>query len=234
MTDSHAGGAGGQQSGGAGSHETPQNQTPHDGSPEDQKSPVSWRDHKRALDDLVRFKDQSKAQSTQISELQSQLEALNSKIATQNKDFESLYAQEKQKREAIEAEKKTLLGNVVQSERYRAVYPAMKKAGLRDDAENLIEHMDLSAVKIEATSSGRFVCSGVEPFIEEVKRKYPYAFQKPQAPTVNGGSGSGMVTGERWTPAKLVALESECKKKGDLAPYKRAVSEWVQQGKPTS
>lgn len=234
MSDLNAGGAGDQASGGAGSQgETQQNQTPNSGSNEDPKS-VSWSDHKRALADLTRFKDQAKAQAAQLAEMQAQVEALTGKIATQNKDFESLYTTEKQKREAAETERKKLLENVVTSERHRAVYPALKKAGLRDDAENLMDHMDLSAVEIEATSSGRFVCSGIETFVEEAKRKYPYAFQKPQAPNVNGSSGSGTPTGEQWNPRKLFALEQECRKKKDMDPYNRAVSEWIKQGKPAS
>ena len=205
-----------------------------DQSSTDQKSPVNWDDHQRAVKDMLRFKDQSKAEAARVAALQSQIEELSTKMSAQNKDYETLYSSEKQKREAIEAEKNKLLGNVLNSERYRAAYPALKKAGLRDDAENLIEMMGLDAIEVEATSAGRFVCTGVDEFAEAAKVKHPYAFQKAAAPVVNSSSGNGTFNqGEKWTPAKLVALESECKKKGDMAPFKAAFESWKSQGKPT-
>jgi hypothetical protein len=208
-----------------------QNQQSQADSNSGQKS-VSWEDHQRAVKDMLRFKDQSKAESARVQELLSKLEDLNTKVSAQNKDFEALYASEKQKRADIEAEKNKLLGNVVNSERYRAAYPALKKAGLRDDADNLVEMMGLEAIEVEATSTGRFVCTEVERFVETAKAKFPYAFQKAQAPNVNAGGSGSFNAGEKWTPAKLVALESECKKKGDMSPFKAAFESWKNQGKP--
>lgn len=225
------------QSGGAadtnGSANGGQNQQADQSSTES-KSPVNWDDHQRAVKDMLKFKDQSKAEAARVLELQAKLEELNTKVSAQNKDFETLYASEKAKRQAIEDEKNKLLGNVLNSERYRAAYPALKKAGLRDDADNLVEVMGLDSIEVEATSTGRFVCSEVDRFVETAKAKFPYAFQKPGAPVVNGSSGNGTFNqGEKWTPAKLVALESECKKKGDMAPFKAAFESWKSQGKPT-
>lgn len=217
-----------QSSGGAADGE----QSNHDSSGESRS--VSWDDHQRALADLHRFKGQSKALSSQLAAMQSEFESLKGQIATEKKDFENLYVSEKSKREAIESEKTKLLNNVLNSERHRAAYPALKKAGLRDDAENLLDIISLDGIDVEATSSGRFTCSGIPDFIEDVKKKFPYAFQKPAAPLVNGANGAGSTgaNGGTWNPAKLVALESECRKKKDMEPYRRAVEEWRKQGKP--
>lgn len=199
----------------------------------DDQRQVNWDDHQRALKDMLRFKDQSKSEAAKVADLQAQLEALSTKVSAQNKDFETLYASEKQKRADIEAEKNRLLGNVLNSERYRAAYPALKKAGLRDDADNLVEVMGLDKIDVEATSSGRFVCSNVQDFVDQAVKSYPYAFQKQGAPNVNGSSGNGSgQSGEKWNPGKLVQLESECKKKGDMAPFKAAFEAWKSQGKP--
>lgn len=200
-----------------------------------QSKSVSWDDHQRALADLHRFKGQSKALSAQLANIQSEFESLKGEVATKNKDFENLYASEKSKREAIESEKTKLLNNVLNSERHRAAYPALKKAGLRDDAENLLDIVPLDLIDVEATSSGRFTCSGIDDFVEDVKKKFPYAFQRPAAPVVNGASGTGSAGAGSgaWTPAKLVALENECRKKKDMEPYRKAVEEWRKQGKPT-
>ncbi len=196
---------------------------------------VSKADHDRALADLHRFKTAAKANEDKVKELSTAVEQLKTQSATQANDYKSLYEAEKAKREAAETSHTSLLNNLVQTERHRAAYPALKKAGLRDDAESLIEVMDLSAIEIEATTSGRMVAQGVETFAEAMKVKYPYAFQKPSGPNVNGGTGSGApITGERWTPAKLDTLERDCKKKGDLAPHRAAVAEWKKQGRPVS
>ena len=198
----------------------------------DQQSQVNWDDHQRALKDMLRFKDQSKAEAAKVAALQAQIEELSTKMSAQNKDYETLYSTEKQKRADIEAEKNKLLGNVLNSERYRAAYPALKKAGLRDDADNLVELMGLDKIDVEATSSGRFVCSNVQDFVDGAVKQYPYAFQKANVPNVNSGSGNGQQQCEKWTAAKLVALETECKKKGDMAPFKAAFEVWKSQGKP--
>lgn len=190
---------------------------------------VPWEDHQRAVRDMLRFKDQSKTLATQLAEVNAKLDQIQTERATQDKNFEALYSQEKSKREELETQKTKLLGSVVQSERYRAVFPALKKAGLRDDAENLLDHWSMDSIEVESTSSGRFSVSGVESFVEQMKKDYAYAFQKPKDPNVNGSSGNGTVKETQLTPEGLFKIEQECKKKGDMAPYKAAVLEWQKQ-----
>lgn len=193
---------------------------------------VSKADHQRALADMHRFKENNRALQVKLDTVTSQVEELNSRLLSSNKDFETLFNQEKEKRVAAESQTTKLKESVIFSERHKAVYPALKKAGFRDDAENLLEVMDLGSIDVEATSNGRFLCSGVETFIELAKTKYPYAFQKPPGVVVNGGTGNGAPAAGSWNPNKLYDLEKQCKKKGDMTPYKAAVAEWIKQGRP--
>jgi hypothetical protein len=228
------GGAGADQTGGAGgsSGSSQDNQNPPPGGTGD-KGPVPWADHQRALGDLHKFKSKNQENEARLSELTATVESLQTKISTGAKDFESLHKTEKEKREAAEAETKRLKQNVIYAERHRAVYPALKKAGLRDDAENLLDVMNLDEIEVEATTAGRFIVNGVDAWVEGAKAKYPYAFQKPGTPVVNGSSGNGAPPGqEKWSPGRLWALEVECRKKGDLKPWEQAVKEWKAQGRP--
>lgn len=217
--------------GAGGDNQTP---PPSGSNPVDGKGPVAWADHERALNDMHRFKTEARAAAAKLAELSSTVEDLKKKALTESQDFKTLYETEREKRQAAETAKGELQGAVVMQERHRAAYPALKKAGLRDDAENLLDHLDLSDIEVEATTGGRFVTSGVESFVEKVAKKYPYAFAKTPPPNVNGSSGSGLPAGQKWNPDKLFVLERDCKKKGDMAPYYAAHKEWIQQGKPAS
>lgn len=191
---------------------------------------VSRADHQRALDDMHKFKERTKVQATELATLKSTVEELSGKILSSSKDFETLFNQEKGKREAAESEKERLKGSVIYSERHKSAYPALKKAGLRDDADNLMDLMDLEAIEVEATSNGRFICSGVESFVESAKAKFPYAFQGKKAPTVNGGTGNGEPpVPTKLDPTKLFEIERQCRLKGDMKPYHTAVAEWNKQ-----
>ena len=156
------------------------------------------------------------------------------KALTKNEDFKSLYEKTKADLESERQTSSKLKDSVLYSEKYRAVFPALKKAGLREDAENLLEMQQLGDLDIETTSEGRFLVSGVETYVDAFRAKHPYAFEKKKAPMINSAGGNQTVASNgSWSPEKLFKLEQECKKKGDMAPYQHAVTEWVRQGKPT-
>ncbi len=202
--------------------------TPGGSNPPDDR--VAKADHERALNDMHKFKESARVAAADAAAAKARVEELNQKLSLQNKDYEGLFTQEKEKRVAVEKEKDELKKSVVYAERYRAAYPKLKAAGLRDDAENLIEVMDFNTIEIEATSNGRFICNGVEAFIEAQKVKFPYAFQNPNAPIVNGASGGGAPgTPQQWTAESLYQLEQQCKVKRDMAPYYAAVGEYKKQ-----
>jgi len=219
--------SGGGNDGGSGGGQSAGNGSDSNG----QSAMVPKKDLERALGDLHRFKDQARSQASQITELQSQIESLKTKQAADANDYKALYESEKAKSAETVQKYTDLLGHTVKTERHRAAYPALKKAGLRDDAESLIDVMDMSPMHVEATSSGRFSVDGVEDWVEAQKLKFPYAFQKPNGPNVNGSTGNGGHQGGpvRHTAASLYALEQECRKKGDMAPWRAAIAEMQRQ-----
>lgn len=225
--DKKAGGAGGEkdgEGGGAG------------GTGDDKgggKKTVAFDDHKRALDDLHRYKGKAKELQTSFDSLKSEFDTLKTKVAADGNDYKSLYDAEKTKTADLSQKTERLTGSVFHGERYRAVYPELKKAGLRDDAANLIDRLNLEEVEVEATSTGRFNCLGVSAFVEKVKAEFPYAFEHRKAGKVNsGGAGGGSDdTPKDWTPDKLVKLEKDCRLKGNMEPYHKAYKEYREKKK---
>jgi hypothetical protein len=238
-TASETGGAG-TKSGGAGDKSQDQSegkQTSDDSGGDDDEGSktVSQAAHQKALKDLHRFKTQAKEASTRLTALESQLEELKQKGMTEQNDFKSLFEDAKKKLAEKDEKIAGLTKSVTYGERYRAVLPALKEAGLRSDALNLVDGESLEELELEATSNGRFLVNGVEDYVASFKKKYPYAFQeKKGARGVASGTGQGGQASGGWTPAKLFQLEKECKAKGDMSRYHSAVKEWMKAGKPTS
>jgi hypothetical protein len=233
MTDGGAGGAGGDEDtngGGAGGGGDSGGGDGGAGGGDqggDGGKAVKWSDHKRALDDLARFKSQAKDAREKAEKAARDLEELKTKLHTEGNDYKSLYETAKSKLEAAETERVQLKQGVVYGERYRAVFPALKEAGLRADAVKLLDMQSLEELEIEATSNGRFIVNGVKDFVEEFKKQYPYAFETKRV-RVNGGGagGDGGTKPKAWTPDTLFKLEQDCKRKGDMAPYFKAIGEY--------
>lgn len=185
---------------------------------------VPHDDHKRALDDMHRFKAAAKEAAERAAKLQQEMEAIKAESLRAKEDYKSLYETTQQKLAEKEQESSRLKQSVVYAERYRAVLPVLKEAGLRDDAMNLLEMVSLDDIEVEATTNGRFICNGMDRFAESFKARYPFAFKEKQMPNVNTGGGQGKPnqTGP-MDAAALFRLEQECKRKGDMQPYYEAV-----------
>lgn len=230
MTTDNAGGAGdgqtagGQNGDGGGSGGA--------GGKKDDPKTVDFADHKRALDDMHKFKSAARESKERADKLQGELDAAKASSEQEKGNYKSLWESEKTAREEEKRNSERLKASVVRSERFRAVFPELKKAGLRDDAQNLIDKMDFDEIEVEATSNGRFLCHGTDLVVEKMRKEYPYAFEQKKAPKVNssGGSSGGAGDGKQeWTPAKLVELEGQCRRKGNMEPYKSAYAEYLKQ-----
>lgn len=199
--------------------------------------PVSRADHQRAVNDMLRFKTKARSLESTVGDLQRQIEELRTKGdqggGDGKTDWKALYERTKGELETERTKGGELKTSVVYNERYRAVLPLLQEAGLRKDAVTLLDKETLDDLEIEATSNGRFIVHGAESYVDEFKKRYPYAFNQKKAPNVNAGGGRGGSGGTgSWNPTKLYNLERECKRKGDMSPYHRAVGEWVKAGKP--
>lgn len=176
--------------------------------PNDQQKPdpkprvVAWEDHKRALDDLHKFKKQVSELETKFSQIEDQ------RLRDQN-DWKQLAEKEKKRADDADAKVKTITGSLVLTQKHQAVQKAALDAGIRQEALADLDLLDLNEVQVEATSTGRYIVSGANEYIDELKAKKPHWFKTAKAPNLNTGGGgaprdtkSGEITAE-----KIVQLE---------------------------
>lgn len=201
----------------------------HHADNQETEKPIAKEDHQRALTDLKKYKSRWRETQSQLSDLQKEIETLKTAKLQGDNDYKTLYEGLKGKYDEQVNKNSQLKESLLYNEKFRAVFPELKKAGLRDDAQNLLEMQDLRDLEVEATSSGRFLVQDVQGWVDGFKQKYPYAFQPKKAPGVNSTGGQSQIddTG-KLTPQALFELERECKKKGDMAPYHAAYKRYLE------
>ncbi len=197
-------------------------------SSDNQTRTISFEDHKRALDDMHRFKSQARELEQKYTQLQSQLDTKRKADLEGANDWKSLYEQEKAARAELENKHGSLRENIVYNEKFRAVNAALAKSGLRPDALKILERETLDSIEVEATSQGRFLVHGVDLFVDQFKKQFPFAFQETSPPKINAGGGAtGSSFGdEELTPAYMVNLE-----RTDKAKYYELMPKFLAQRK---
>lgn len=176
----------------------------------DNQPTINPEDHKRALDDMHKFKNRWRESQDAMAKLQSELESFKKQQLTDKEDYKSLYEQQVEQNQNLKSSYDKLKGNLLHSERYRAVLPKLQQAGLRSEALKLIDAANLDDLPVEATSSGRFLVEGVDTFVEQFKQDYPFAFESKKPPRVDGGGGATNPGDDgKMTPAKLLEIEKQ-------------------------
>lgn len=178
---------------------------------------VKYDDHKRALDDLHRFK-------TEAKEAKAQLEQVQQDNLKKAQDFKTLWENEQKLRTDAEAGLGKLKNAIVNNEKYTAIKTAAMKAGLRADAVDMLDHIPVEGVEVEATNQGRFLVHGADTFVEHLKKKMPFAFSNTETPKFNGGGASGSAKAESITAAQLVSIQ-----RTDPAKYPAAMRQYMEQ-----
>jgi hypothetical protein len=165
---------------------------------------VSWDSHKRALDDMHKFK-------SAVATLEAKIGEIESDKLKQANDFKTLYEREKADKEALNQKYQQTLQGTVNTHRFSEIRAEAMKAGLVDTAVSDLELLDLSDVEVEATSSGRFIVSGAKEKVERIKSERPHWFRKMGAPSVNGGGG-GVATVTKTTADDVYLAEQQMKR----------------------
>lgn len=169
---------------------------------------INQEDHDRAIQDMLKFKARAKIAEEKLESLSSEVESLKRASLQDKEDYKALYEAEVASHKETKRRADGLKQNVSFSEKHRAVYPALKRAGLIDEAEKLITESELDKLELEVTSSGRFNVIGIDTFVESFKTEYPFAFKNSQPPTINsGGNSNSIPTTQKITPQMVVAAE---------------------------
>lgn len=220
-TGGAGGGNGGAGAGNAGGDSSQNN----GGNSNSQPKVVPWDVHERLLGDVAKTRDKNR-------ELEARIGEIESNSLKEKNDFKGLY-------ERTDAENKTLKKQledqskwIVQTQQFNAVKTEAQKAGLRSEALDDLDMIDMKGVKVEVTSSGRYIVSGAKERVESLKTEKPHWFTQAAPPTVNaGGTGAGeSKPGARLSPEDVAQAERQWKQgKITRAQYEKTYFDYCKQ-----
>jgi len=189
-------------------------------------------DHHRAVEDMKKFKGLTKQLQDEINNLKGALKKTQTATLQEKEDYKLLWEQANSELQEKEGKLSELKDSVFYNARHQAVLDGLRKAGLRPEAERILDHYDLSEIEVEVTNKGRFQVGSVSSLINRIKQEYSFAFESKKMPRVNPKGGSSVLDeGEPLTAAKVAEIELQCKKKGDMKPYYDAVALFNKQRK---
>lgn len=211
-----AGGAGSGAAGGAPNGDGDQNQS--------QKT-VSIEDHQRALQDLHKFKEDSRKSKDALAALQNEVATLRTKGAEEKGDFKSLYEQKNQELIAERQKAQEFKTSVLATQKIQTLEGTLKKLGLKPGSESVMDFADLEKMPHELTSKGRILVHGADELAADLKKNYPFAFSAPPPPDFNGGGGGDntLAGDSELTAEYMVELETK-----DPAKYKQLFPRYVE------
>ena len=175
--------------------------------PIESKKHVPLENHKRALDDMHKFK-------TRAGELEAKLNAVEEERLKETQNYKSLAEKYKAELEADRKELGTLKGTISRSQKYNALERVALEQGLRTEALDDLEAVNLEDIELEVTSNNRYMVHGTKEFVERLKEKKPHWFKKDKPPGVNSGGGSAKpAIASKLTPDDYVKAEMKYKRR---------------------
>ena len=187
---------------------------------------VDWKNHRRALDDMHRFKKEA-------AELKARLEEQENQKLKEKEDWKTYAEREEAKRKEAEERLNSFQGSVFEDKKYSSVREAALKAGMRPEAMSDLELYSLDGVTVEATTNGRFLVHGSEAWVDDLKKSRPYLFSNNDVANINSGGASNKAASQKapeLTPQYLLKLEKDVALgvPGAKDKYRQAVTEFAQ------
>lgn len=166
---------------------------------------------------------QAKARESELTRLLE--EAKENKLKEQN-DWKTLAETYKTRAEQAEIKNKSFMEEFFTEKKRTALYQELSKLGLRAEAEQDLDLLDLSGIAVERTDHGRVIPHGADLEAQKIKQARPHWFKSATAPKINtGGANAGPIDGP-VTPEMLLKLEKQ-----DPAKYKIMYQKYIEQKK---
>ena len=175
-----------------------------------------------ALKDVQKFKKAAQDALSELAKLQKQIKESEEQKLQTEQQYKTLYERTKAEKEEVQNKYDSLGRSLLVDRKMSAVKIAAQKAGIIDSAIEDLELLDLDGIEVETTSTGKVNVLGADEYIASLKAKRPYWFGGKTVQKVNSGGGSTLETGQPITAAKIVELEREGKRKGDMTEYYKA------------
>lgn len=184
------------------------------------KDTVAREDMDRALTDLKKWKAKAK-------ELEDAVKAKEVASLKEKQDWQKIAEmKEIEAKEATEREE-GLKKAIATDKKYNAVLAAASSLGLRKEAVDDLNMLDMSDVQIEYTNMGRVAVHGADKFAERLKTLKPHWFGQ-KSNKVNSNSPD-VEMGEKITMKQIRDAERKYQETGDLAPYQNILKMYKKQ-----
>lgn len=169
------------------------------------------------------------AKKKEADDLKKSIAAANeAKLKEQNQWQQIAEAKEKEANE-YRSQNENLVSAVRTEKKLAAARMACEKLGMRPEAVNDLDMLDLKQLQVETTNTGKINILGAEKFAEQLKVQRPHWFADKTAAPVDGGSPTVFETGGAVTLDGLIAAEKEAKKTGDWSKYQKIHSQYNSQ-----
>lgn len=184
---------------------------------------VSKAELDKVLAEMHKYKSAAKEQERLAAEKATQ------SLKDQEKWKELSEAREKELEET-RADNARLLNSYISEKKFEALKAECQKLGLRTEALSDLELLDLEALQVETTSTGKTNILGAMTFAQRLKTRKPHWFSNTKSAAVNTG-GNRVIDdgGETVTVDDVLKAEKEGRKSGDLSKYHALYKKYSQQ-----
>jgi hypothetical protein len=181
---------------------------------------VSFENHKRALDDMHKYK-------SKVREYEERLGNLEADRLKEKEDWKTLSERHEKERDDYKTKYEGLNSSLQMNEKSRYVRESAIKAGIRTEALDDLDRLDLNGVGLEYTTGGRMLVNGHEDFVEDLKKTRPFWFKDKKMPTINSAGGTTPPdTNQDLTAARFLELETKYKRENKPAELKALYQKW--------
>lgn len=171
---------------------------------------VAYEDHERALSDMHKYKKSVKELEDQKASYEKKLQEIQTSQLKEKEDYKTLAELREKERDDYKGRYDGLKNSVYQNHQMSAVKQEALKAGLRPEAVEDLELLDVDGVAVEMTNTGKVSVVGAKEFVEGLKNNRKHWF-KSTVPNVNSGSGSFSGSTSSFTAQEVGRLEREFK-----------------------
>ena len=190
--------------------------------PESKSEMVARADHERAISDMLKHKNEA-------ATLRAEIEAQKTMKLKAENQWQALAEAKEKEVETLKTETKRMNDAIIERERTSALKMKAAALGLRPEAVSDLESLDLTALRIETTNTGKINVLGVSEFADRLKSVKPHWFTDKTPPNVNTTSPRILESGGAITPQDLIAAEREGRKTKDLTKYRELHTKYQQQ-----
>lgn len=184
--------------------------------------------HKKTLDELHTGR-------AKLQDLEAKMNATEEERLKEKDNFKQLWERDKAELDKERGLRKKQEETIVRAQKFSALERDARAMGLRDEASEDLELLDLSSIQLETTDRGRYVVHGTKEYLEELKTKRPHWFKNTKPPTVNSGGGSSKPDGNGAVNASDVNAAERAWRSGKSTKeaYEATFQKYVAQGKKT-